>query len=185
MLNDLQNNAESAMQNSVESLKHELAKVRTGRAHPSLLESIKVSYYEQLTPLSQIASIVVEDPRTLSVTPWEKSMVIDIDKAIRSSGMDLNPVAAGSVIRVPLPILTEETRKNLVRKLGGIVENSRVSVRNARRDANSKLKDLLKNKEISEDEERRSQDNIQKLTDKYIAEVDKLFAAKEADVMSV
>lgn len=185
MLNEIKSSAEQKMKKSIESLAAELAKLRTGRAHPSLLEKIMVEYYGQPSQLNQVATIVVEDSRTLSVTPFEKSMVTVCDKAIRTSGLGLNPATAGQVIRVPLPPLTEETRRNLTKQMRTEAENSKVSIRNARRDANNQLKALLKDKEIAEDEDRKTQDIIQKLTDKYISEVDSMATAKEADLMQV
>lgn len=185
MLNEIKSSAEQKMRKSIDALGSELAKLRTGRAHPSLLEKIMVEYYGQPTQLNQVATIVVEDSRTLAVTPFEKTMVTACDKAIRTSELGLNPATAGQVIRVPLPPLTEETRKNLTKQMRAEAENSKVSIRNVRRDANNQLKALLKDKEISEDEDRKGQDSIQKITDKYIAEVDKMAEAKEADLMQV
>jgi ribosome recycling factor len=177
--------AESRMQKSIEAFKHEISKLRTGRAHPSLLEQIRVDYYGNETPLSQVSNISVGDARTLVVTPWEKNMMAAIEKAIISSGLGLNPAASGSIIRVPLPALTEERRKDLIKVVRSEAENARVSIRNGRRDANTIVKDLLKNKTIAEDEERRMTDSVQKLTDKYIAEVDQILATKETDLMAV
>lgn len=177
--------AAARMAKSVEALKHELVKLRTGRAHTSLLDHIKVSYYGSEVPLSQVASIVVADPRTLTITPWEKNMVQPIEKAILTSDLGLNPNTAGTVIRVPLPALTEERRRDLAKVVRHEGENARVAIRNIRRDANHHYKDLLKNKKITEDEERRAQDDIQKTTDKFIADVDKLLQAKEAELMEV
>ncbi|HQQ75486.1 MAG TPA: ribosome recycling factor, partial [Pseudomonadales bacterium] len=154
-------------------------------AHPSILEGIVVNYYGADTPLQQLANINVEDSRTLSITPWEKSAVQAIEKAIMMSDLGLNPNTAGTVIRIPMPALTEETRKNFIKHAKTEAETARVSVRNIRRDANGQLKDLLKDKSISEDDDRRAQDDVQKLTDKYIAEVDKAFAAKERDLMEI
>ncbi len=185
MINDIQKTAENRMSKSVEVLQGEFIKIRTGRAHPSLLEHIMVPYYGSDVPLSQVASITIGDARTLVVTPWEKDKVPAIEKAIMQSDLGLNPATAGLVIRVPLPPLTEERRKDLVKVIHGEAENARVAIRNIRRDANTQVKELLKAKEIGEDDERRAQDVIQKLTDKYIAEVDKRLAAKEADLMQV
>ncbi len=177
--------SETRMQKSIDAFKHETSKLRTGRAHPSLLESIRVDYYNNETPLSQIANITVGDPRTLVITPWEKRMIPTIEKAIMASGLGLNPTTTGDIIRVPLPALTEERRKDLIKVVRNEAENARVSIRNARRDANNVLKEALKNKEIAEDEERRQAEAIQKLTDKFIAEVDHLLAAKETDLMAI
>jgi ribosome recycling factor len=177
--------SESRMQKSIEAFKHETSKLRTGRAHPSLLEGIRVDYYGNETPLSQVANVTVGDARTLVITPWEKRMTAAIEKAIMSSGLGLNPATTGEIIRVPLPALTEERRKDLIKVVRNEAENARVSIRNARRDANTLLKESLKKKEIAEDEERRMTDSVQKLTDKYIAEVDQLLAAKEIDLMAI
>ncbi len=185
MLEDLKKDAEARMQKSVEALKVELTRLRTGRAHPSLLDHVTVSYYGAQTPLSQVANVGVDDARTLVVTPWEKQIVPDVEKAILNSNLGLNPVTAGTVIRIPLPPLTEERRKELAKMVKGEGENTKVAIRNIRRDANSDLKDLNKAKEISEDDERRGQDEIQKLTDKLIESVDAVVAAKEEDLMSV
>ena len=185
MIEDIKKDAGERMGKSVEACRHELSKIRTGRAHPSLLDHITVEYYGADTPLSQVANGAVEDSRTLSITPWEKSMVQVIEKAIMTSDLGLNPNTAGTVIRVPLPPLTEERRKDLIRVVRHEVEGSRVAIRNIRRDANGDLKELLKEKEISEDEERRGQETVQKLTDQYIAEVDKLLEAKEAELMEI
>lgn len=177
--------AEVRMQKGIEAFKHELSRMRTGRAHPSLLEQVRVDYYGNETPLSQVSNITVGDARTLVITPWEKKMTPVIEKAIMSAGLGLNPATSGDVIRVPLPPLTEERRKDLIKVVRAEAENARVSIRNARRDANNALKELLKKKEITEDDERRTTDNIQKLTDKYIAEVDKMLATKETDLMAI
>lgn len=177
--------SENRMQKSIEAFKHAMSKLRTGRAHPSLLESIRVDYYGTETPLSQVASVTVGDARTLMITPWEKRMVGPIEKAIMSSGLGLNPATTGELIRVPLPALTEERRKDLIKVVRNEAEDARVSIRNARRDANNAFKEALKKKEIAEDEERRMTDATQKLTDKYIAEVDHLLAAKETDLMAI
>jgi ribosome recycling factor len=185
MIHDISKDAEKRMAKSIESLKSDLSKLRTGRAHPGLLEKIRVSYYGTDTPLSQVATIAIEDSRTLKVTTWEKDMIAPVEKAIRSSELGLNPTTAGTVIRVPLPPLTEERRRDLVKVIREEAENARVAVRNIRRDANQMLKDLLKEKEITEDEERRAQTNIQKLTDKHIAEIDKIIEVKEAELMAV
>ena len=173
------------MGKSVESLKTELTKIRTGRAHPSLLDQIQVDYYGATTPIKQVANVAVEDSRTLSVTPWEKDMVQKVEKAIMSSDLGLNPATAGTVIRIPMPPLTEERRRDLVKVVKQEAEGARVAVRNIRRDANSDFKELLKEKEISEDEERKAEENIQKVTDSYIAKIDQVLADKEAELMEV
>ncbi|MEN8259236.1 MAG: ribosome recycling factor [Pseudomonadota bacterium] len=185
MIDDIQQDAASRMKKSVEALKHELSKIRTGRAHPSLLDQVVVSYYGTETPLTQVANIAVEDARTLTVTPWEKSMVPAIEKAILTSDLGLNPVTAGSVIRIPLPPLTEDRRRDLVKLVRQEAENGRVAIRNIRRDANSELKEAQKNKMITEDEERAGEEKIQKLTDQHIREIEKYLEQKEADLMSV
>lgn len=184
-MQDIQKETHTRMSKSVETLKNELVKVRTGRANPGLLDHIKVSFYGTDTPLNQVASITVEGARTLMVTPWDKSTVPAIEKAIISADLGLNPVTAGQVIRVPMPPLNEERRKELVKMVRDEVEGARVAIRNIRRDSNQSLKDLLKDKRISEDEDRRGQNEIQKLTDKYIGEVDKMLATKEAELMEV
>jgi ribosome recycling factor len=185
MINDIQKDAEARMQKSIEALKTELTKIRTGRAHPSLLNHINVDYYGSMVPIGQVANIAVEDSRTLVVTPWEKPMVAAVEKAIMTSDLGLNPSSAGTVIRVPMPPLTEERRRDLTKVVKSEGEQGKVSVRNIRRDANSDIKGLLKEKDISEDEARGAEDSIQKITDKYIAEVDKLVAAKEQDLLSI
>ena len=185
MINEILKDAESRMQKSVESLKSELAKVRTGRAHPSLLEHITVDYYGSETPLSQVASIGVEDARTLTVTPWEKPMVQAVEKAIMKSDLGLNPNSAGTVIRIPMPQLTEERRKDLVKVVRHEGENGKGAIRNIRRDANSDFKSLEKEKEISEDDEHKAQDQVQKLTDKFVSEIDQILKEKEGDLMKV
>jgi len=185
MLRKIQETAESRMKKSIETLAHNLAKLRTGRAHPDLLSSILVDYYGTPTPLSQVANINVEDARTLSVTPWEKTLVQAIDKAIRTSDLGLNPATSGTLIRVPLPALTEERRKELVRIVKNEAEEARVAVRNIRRDANNEAKLLLKSKTITEDEERRGEDMVQKLTNRFIAEIDKMVTTKETELMQV
>nr|WP_255771403.1 ribosome recycling factor [Microbulbifer guangxiensis] len=173
------------MSKALDALASNFNKIRTGRAHPSILDSIRVSYYGSDMPLSQVANINVEDARTLSVTPWEKNMVPEIEKAIMKSDLGLNPSTAGSVIRIPMPMLTEETRKNFIREAKGEAETARVSIRNIRRDAMAEIKALEKEKEISEDEERRASDEIQKITDKFVGDVDKALAAKEKDLMEI
>jgi ribosome recycling factor len=185
MLNDIKKDAESRMKKAVESLVSNFSKIRTGRAHPSLLDGIMVSYYGTDTPLSQIANVNVEDARTLSISPWERNLVPDIEKAIMKSDLGLNPSTNNGLIRIPLPMLTEETRKTFIKQARAEAENGRVAVRNVRRDVLSDVKALLKDKAISEDEERRAQDDIQKITDKYVAEVDKALAVKEADLMAI
>ncbi|MFA5494578.1 MAG: ribosome recycling factor [Porticoccaceae bacterium] len=185
MIEDLKVDAKERMAKSVEALVHAFNKIRTGRAHPSLLENIMVSYYGSDTPLSQVANIGVSDARTLTVTPWEKSVVPAVEKAILKSDLGLNPSTAGTVIRIPMPPLTEETRKGYIRQAKAEAENARVSVRNIRRDVLSDLKELLKAKDISEDEERRAQDDIQKITDAFIAKVEAALADKEADLMEI
>lgn len=185
MINDIKAEAEKKMQKSLDALHAAFNKIRTGRAHPSILDSVMVNYYGQETPLKQVASINVEDNRTLAVSPWEKNLVPTIEKAIMASDLGLNPATSGDLIRVPMPMLTEETRKEMVKQAKADAEHGRVSIRNARRDANSMIKDLLKDKEITEDDERRGEDEIQKLTDRYIAEVEKALKAKEEDLMAV
>ncbi|OOZ37112.1 ribosome recycling factor [Solemya velesiana gill symbiont] len=185
MIDDIKKDAAERMGKSVDALNNELAKVRTGRAHPSLLDHITVSYYGNDTPLNQVANISVDDARTLAVTPWEKTMVAAVEKAIMSSDLGLNPNTAGTVIRVPLPPLTEERRKDLIRVVRQEAEQARVAVRNIRRDANQDLKSLVKEKLISEDDERRGQEIIQKLTDQHVKDVDELLAKKEEDLMSI
>lgn len=184
-LNQIKTDAETKMHKSIEMLKHELAKLRTGRAHPSLLEGISVEYYGTETPLMQLASITVTDARTLTVTPFDKNSINAIDKAIRNSEHGLNPATAGTTIRVPLPPLTEERRLVLIKQMKASAEDARVSIRNVRRDANNSIKTLLKDKEITEDEERRAQDAVQKLTDKHINDIDKMIHDKEADLLQI
>lgn len=185
MINDIKQDAEKRMKKTVESLQHEMSKIRTGRANASLLDHVQVDYYGSLTPLNQLANITSSDSRTLLVTPWEKSMVAAIEKAILTSDLGLNPATSGNAIRVPMPALTEERRKEMTRIVRAEAEQGRVSIRNARRDANNHLKELVKEKEIAEDEERRASDLIQKITDKYIAEVDHVLAEKEKDLMEI
>jgi ribosome recycling factor len=185
MIADVKKSAEQKMQKSVEALKTDLGKVRTGRAHTGLLDHITVDYYGNPTPLNQVANVTLIDSRTIGVSPWEKRMVQQIEKAIRDSDLGLNPATVGEVVRVPMPALTEERRKDLIKVVRGETENARVAIRNIRRDANHHLKELLKDKKISEDDDRRGQDDIQKLTDRYIGEVDKLLQVKEADLMAV
>lgn len=185
MIDDIKQDAEERMQKSIESLKHDLAKVRTGRAHPSLLDQVTVEYYGSEVPLSQVANVGTEDARTLKVIPWEKPMAAKIEKAILASNLGLNPANDGTVIRVPLPPLTEERRRDLVKVVKGEAEGARVAIRNIRRDANSTLKMLLKEKEISEDEEHKAGDDVQKLTDRYIKEVEGVLEKKEKELMEV
>lgn len=185
MIDEIIQDASVRMGKSIEAFKSELSKIRTGRAHPSLLDHIKVDYYGSEVPLAQAANIAVEDSRTLMVSPWEKAMVSVIEKAIMTSDLGLNPNTAGTVIRIPMPPLTEERRKDMVRIVRAEAEGARVAIRNIRRDANNDFKDLLKEKEISEDDEHRAEDNIQKLTDKFVHDVDKLLAEKEAELMEI
>ena len=185
MIADVKKAAEQKMQKSVEALKTDLGKVRTGRAHTGLLDHIKVDYYGTMMPINQVANVTLADAHTITVQPWEKKMVHPVEKAIRDSDLGLNPATSGDLIRVPLPALTEERRKELIKVVHREAENARVAVRNIRRDAISHLKDLLKAKSVAEDDERRAQEDVQKLTDRYIAEVDKLLHAKEADLMAV
>lgn len=185
MINEIKKDSEARMAKSIDALKHELSKLRTGRAHTSLLDHVNVDYYGSVMPLSQVATVTVSDARMLTVTPWEKSMVPVVEKAILTSDLGLNPSTSGSVIRVPLPALTEERRKDMTRVVRNEGEAARVAVRNIRRDANTHLKALLKDKDISEDEERQAEEAIQKLTDKYVAEVDKLVEIKEKDLMEL
>jgi uridylate kinase len=182
---DVKKSADQKMHKTLDTLKVDLGKVRTGRAHTGILDHVHVDYYGNPTPLGQVANLSLLDARTISVTPWEKKMVPAIEKAIRESGLGLNPSSMGELIRVPMPALTEERRRDLTKVVRGEAENARVAVRNIRRDANTGLKELLKSKAISEDDDRRAQDDIQKLTDRYIAEIDKALAAKEADLMAV
>jgi ribosome recycling factor len=182
---DVKKSADQKMQKTLEALKLDLGKVRTGRAHTGILDHVHVDYYGNATPLSQVANISLLDARTISVTPWEKKMVSAIEKAIRDAGLGLNPSAMGDLIRVPMPALTEERRRDLTKVVRAEAENARVAVRNIRRDANTGLKELLKSKAISEDDDRRAMEDIQKLTDRHIAEIDKAVAAKEVDLMAV
>jgi ribosome recycling factor len=185
MINDVKKDAEARMRKSIEALRHEFSKVRTGRAHTSLLDHIRVSAYGSEMPLNQVANVNVSDSRTLTITPWDKSMVQAVEKAIMSSDLGLNPSTAGTVIRVVMPPLTEERRRDLVKVVRGEAESARVAIRNIRRDGMNGLKELVRDKEISEDDERRAQDDMQKLTDRYIAEVEKVLQEKEADLMEV
>jgi ribosome recycling factor len=185
MLNDIKNDASQRMQKCIQSFQADLKKLRTGRAHPSLIEGLKVDFYGTDTPLNQVANIAVEDGRTLVVTPWDKTMVGPIEKAIHKSDLHLTPNTAGTVIRIPLPPLTEERRRDVLKVVRQDAENARVSVRNVRRDALTEVKEALKEKLISQDDERRGQEEIQKLTDKAVAEVDQHLAAKEKEIMQV
>jgi ribosome recycling factor len=185
VINDVKKEARERMEKSLEALGHNFNKIRTGRAHPSLLDGLRVDYYGADTPLNQMANIAVEDARTLSLTPWDKSTVPLVERAIMKSDLGLNPSTAGGVIRIPMPMLTEETRKGFIRKARHEAESARVSIRNARRDGMAMLKELVKEKEISEDEERRGQDEIQKLTDSFVSQAEKLLAEKEADLMEI
>ncbi len=185
MLEDLKKDAAQRMSKCVANFQADLRKLRTGRAHPSLVEHLKVDYYGSDVPLQQVANIAVEDGRTLVISPWEKTVVQAIEKAIFKSDLGLTPMTAGTVIRIPMPPLTEERRRELTKVLRHDAENARVAVRNVRRDVMSDIKELLKEKEISQDEERRAEADVQKLTDKYVAEVDAALAAKEKEVMQV
>jgi len=185
MIDELKKDAEQRMRKSVDSLRQELTKLRTGRAHTSLLDHITVSYYGSDMPLNQVASVSTSDARTLVISPWEKGMVQAIEKAIMTSDLGLTPNTAGTVIRIPLPPLTEERRRDMTKVVRHEAEGARVAIRNIRRDANNDLRDMLKEKLITEDEERRTQDEIQKITDKFIAEVEKVLTAKEAELMEV
>ncbi|GLS27994.1 ribosome recycling factor [Marinibactrum halimedae] len=185
MIEDIKQDAEERMSKAIDALGNNFNKIRTGRAHPSLLDGITVSYYGSETPLSQAANVSVLDARTLSISAWDKSLVPEIEKAIMKSDLGLNPSTTGELIRIPMPMLTEETRKGFIKTARGEAEQARVSIRNVRRDAISDVKALLKEKEISEDDERRAGDEIQKITDKYIAEVDKALTKKEADLMEI
>ncbi len=185
MLNEIVKDAEMRMVKSTESLVEHFKRIRTGRAHPSILDSLTVSYYGSDVPITQVANVSVEDARTLAINPWEKQMVTVIEKAIMKSDLGLNPSTNGDTIRLPMPSLTEETRKGYTRQARQEAENGRIAIRNVRRDANGTIKDLLKEKEINEDDGRRAEDQIQKLTDKYVAEVDKLLELKETDLMEI
>jgi len=185
VINDILKDAKTRMEKSVDALKTQLSKIRTGRAHPSLLDGIQVSYYGADTPLRQCANVSVEDARTLMITVFDKSLIQAVEKAILTSDLGLNPISAGTTMRIPLPPLTEERRRDLVKVVRGEAEGARVAVRNIRRDANADLKALLKEKEISEDDERRASDETQKLTDMYVKKVDEVLAAKEKELMEV
>jgi ribosome recycling factor len=182
---DINKNTEQKMHKSLEALKTDLGKVRTGRAHPGILDHVTVDYYGTPTPIPQVASVTLIDNRTIGVTPWDKKMAGAVEKAIRNSDLGLNPSTQGDLVRVPMPALTEERRKDLIKVVKHEGENAKVAIRNLRRDAIHLLKELLKEKEVSEDEERRAQDEVQKLTDKFIADVDKALAAKEAELLVI
>ncbi|MFN0314605.1 MAG: ribosome recycling factor [Burkholderiales bacterium] len=185
MIGEVKKSTEQKMQKTLDALKADLGKVRTGRAHTGLLDHITVDYYGTQTPLNQVANMSLLDARTIAVSPWEKKMAPAIEKAIRDSDLGLNPATVGEVVRVPMPALTEERRKDLIKVVRGEAENARVAARNVRRDANHHLKDLIKDKKISEDDERRGEADVQKLTDHYIGEIDKLLHTKEAELMAV
>lgn len=185
MIEDLKKEARERMEKSLDALGHNFNKIRTGRAHPSLLDGIRVEYYGAETPLNQMANISVEDARTLTLTAWDKSVIPQIERAIMKSDLGLNPSTAGEVMRIPMPMLTEETRKGFIRQARQEAEAARVSMRNARRDAMAMLKELVKEKEISEDDERRGQDDVQKLTDSFVGKAETLLAGKEADLMEI
>lgn len=185
MIADTKKNAENKMQKTLEALKNDLLKVRTGRAHTGLLDHVQVDYYGSMVPVNQVANITLVDARTIGVQPWEKTMLQKVEKAIRDSDLGLNPASQGDLIRVPMPALTEERRKEMIKVVKNEGEGAKVAIRNLRRDANNHLKDALKKGEIPEDDERKAQDDIQKLTDKFIVEVDKMLATKEAELMQV
>jgi len=185
VIDEIHADADTRMGKSVDSLRSELTKIRTGRAHPSLLAQIAVDYYGTDTPINQVANVTVEDSRTLAVAPWEKQMVPVVEKAILNSGLGLNPATSGNLIRIPMPPLTEERRRELVKVVKNEGENAKIAIRNIRRDANSDFKDLLKEKEISEDECRQAEDSIQKITDKYVASVDEVISVKEKELMEI
>jgi ribosome recycling factor len=182
---EIQKTTEQKMQKSIEALKHDFAKVRTGRAHVGLLDHIHVDYYGSMVPLSQVAQVGLGDARTITVQPWEKKMVPVVEKAIRDSDLGLNPATSGDVVRVPMPPLTEQRRKELVKLVKHEGENAKIAVRSLRRDANHQVKEMLKSKEISEDDDRRAEDSIQKLTDRFVSEIDRMIAEKEKEVMTV
>ncbi|AAU47752.1 ribosome recycling factor [Burkholderia pseudomallei] len=182
---DIKKSVEQKMQRSIEAFKNDLAKIRTGRAHTGLLDHVQVDYYGSMVPISQVANLTLVDARTIGVQPWEKTMVAKVEKAIREADLGLNPATSGDLIRVPMPPLTEERRRELTKVVKSEGETAKVAVRNLRRDANEQLKKLVKDKEISEDDERRASDDVQKLTDKHVAEIDKLVQAKDAEIMTV
>jgi ribosome recycling factor len=185
MIADVKKTTEQKMKKTLETLKSDLGKVRTGRAHAGILDHVTVDYYGTATPIPQVANVTLIDARTIGVNPWDKKMSGAIEKAIRDSDLGLNPATMGETVRVPMPALTEERRKELIKVVRHEGENARVAIRNVRRDANNHLKDLLKQKKVAEDEERRAQDDVQKLTDRHIAEIDKLLQQKEADLMAI
>lgn len=185
MITELKKNAEQKMQKSVEALKTDLAKIRTGRAHTGLLDHVMVEYYGSMVPVNQVANITLIDARTIGVQTWEKPMLPKVEKAIRDSDLGLNPANMGELLRVPMPALTEERRRDLTKVVRQEGEGAKIAIRNLRRDANQHLKDAVKDKEISEDDERRAEEDVQKLTDKYVAEIDKLLAAKEQELMQI
>jgi len=185
MISDLKKTAEQKMHKTIDTLKSDLGKVRTGRAHAGILDHLHVDYYGSSMPINQVANITLSDARTITVQPWEKKMIPVVEKAIRDSDLGVNPATSGDVIRVPMPPLTEERRKELVKVVRHEAENARIAVRNIRRDANEHLKRLLKDKQVSEDDERHAQQDVQKLTDRFIAEIDKVLAAKESDLMAI
>ncbi len=185
MIPELKKTTEQKMQKSLEALKNDLGKVRTGRAHAGILDHVQVDYYGSMVPITQVANVNLLDARTIGVAPWEKKMASVIEKAIRDSDLGLNPSTVGDMVRVPMPALTEERRRDLIKVVRSEAENARVAVRNLRRDANHALKEAMKAKTISEDDERRAQDDVQKLTDRTIAEIDKALAQKESDLMAV
>ena len=182
---DVKKGVEQKMQRSIEAFKNDLAKIRTGRAHTGLLDHVQVDYYGSMVPISQVANLTLVDARTIGVQPWEKNMVAKVEKAIREADLGLNPATTGDLIRVPMPALTEERHRELTKVVKSEGETAKVAIRNLRRDANEALKKLVKDKEISEDDERRASDDVQKLTDKHVAEVDKLVQSKEAEIMTV
>lgn len=182
---DIKKNVEQKMQSSIESFKNNLAKIRTGRAHTGLLDHVQVDYYGSMVPISQVANVNLIDGRTIGVQPWEKKMVAAVEKAIRESDLGLNPATQGDLIRVPMPMLTEERRRELTKLVKSEGESAKVAVRNLRRDANEQLKKLVKDKEASEDDERRGSEDVQKLTDKFVTEIDKLVQQKDAEIMTV
>jgi ribosome recycling factor len=185
MINDILKDSEDRMKKSLHSLDIAFNKIRTGRAHPGILDSVKVNYYGNETPINQVANVIVEDARTITIAPWEKKMLADIERAIMKSDLGINPSNNGDVIRVPMPMLTEETRRDYTKQAKAEAENARVAVRNIRRDANTSCKELLKEKAISEDDERRAEQSIQKLTDNYIAQIDSKYSEKEADLLAI
>ncbi len=185
MIDDILKDAEQRMSKSIESMRSEMAKIRTGRASPALIDHLMVDYYGSPTPINQVANITVQDARTLGVQPWEKPMVPVVEKAIMEANLGLNPMTAGELIRIPLPPLTEERRKEMVKVASGEGENGKIAVRNIRRDANNDFKSLLKDKDITEDDEKRAQDAVQKLTDNFVAQIDEIVKEKEAEILTV